>query len=168
MEFNPIWLIIILGALWNLFSRSAEQKKEQQPKKPQQQEQEKRNIDWEEIFTQAEQQPQQENSRPAPLQPTIDTETITQHVEDKRTELQKERDILKKKQELLQKKAEAGLTFMNDPIRQSPIESREIGKPPSLQLHFSELTREDAMKAVVWSEVLGKPKAKQPRRSVRI
>lgn len=38
-------------------------------------------------------------------------------------------------------------------------------KETNLALHFHQLTKDEAMKAVVWSEVLGQPRAKRPHRS---
>ncbi|MDE5413895.1 hypothetical protein [Alkalihalobacterium chitinilyticum] len=159
---NIFFVILILGALWNFFSRQAEARKEaEQGKKPQREQE----IDWKEIFRQ--EQAPDERDKPQPtvardVEPSFEPsfEPIRQEVDtaakDRRTEMEKLRDQLEEKRKKL-KHAEIST---QSAISDSPIMKNEIGKKRTkLDLDFQNISQEEAMKGIIWTEILGKPRA---------
>ena len=156
---NLFFVILVLGALFNLFMRNKSQeeaKKEQEKKRraqgsgnaPQTQE-----IDWKEIFRQEQSPAQTRPERP------VAVETMPQQFErieqTAQTEIEKQRALLQKKQEELLKRRE-GIE------ESSPIFNGEIRDTASGKSYFHNLTKDEVVKGVVWSEVLGKPRSKKP------
>lgn len=154
---NLFFVILIAGALWNLFMRNKaneEEQKRQQQKRQQQRRtggSPQQEVDWKEIFKQ-ERKPV-EKAPPAPAQPTAYQLEVEQPVSVS-NEYEKQRVEVKRKEREVSKKLEI--------LEQSPILAKEIGKRgPSLHLDFNNMTGNDVVKGVVWSEVLGKPRAKR-------
>ncbi len=154
------FVLLILGALWNFFSKQAESKKEaEQGKKPQREQE----IDWKEIFRQEQAPVERDKPQPTvarkvepsfePVQPEVAIPT-----DDRRTEMEKLRDQLEeKRKQLRQTESRAP-----DAIADSPVIQKEIGKKPTkLDLNFSNISQKEAMKGIIWSEILGKPRAKR-------
>ncbi|MFV8826700.1 hypothetical protein [Alkalihalobacterium sp. APHAB7] len=159
---NIFFVILILGALWNFFSRQAEARKEaEQGKKPQREQE----IDWKEIFRQ--EQAPDERDKPQPtlareVEPSFEPSFEPIHrevdttVNDRRTDMEKLRAQLEEKRKKL-KRAE-GRT--QSAISESPITNNEIGKKQTkLDLNFENISQADAMKGIIWSEILGKPRS---------
>ncbi|WP_216830054.1 hypothetical protein [Alkalihalobacterium elongatum] len=164
---NIFFVILILGALWNFFSRQAESKKEAEQGKRPQREQE---IDWKEIFRQ--EQAPVERDKPTvarEVEPSFEPSFEPIHKEvvttsDRRTEMEKLRNQLEEKRKKLKKVEHA----TNAAISDSPITSNEIGrKKPKLELDFQNISQQDAMKGIIWSEILGKPRATRSYSSKR-
>ncbi|WP_078552776.1 hypothetical protein [Bacillus alkalicellulosilyticus] len=151
---NPFLLILIAIWVFNRFRRQASAQQQQQGQPQKQAQRQEQEIDWKEIFRQ-EEFPEQEKPAPRPLQPS--PAEILPIEEDRRTSLQIERDELRQKQELVNNNIFTG--GISDGIKVN-----EIGKKPGLALHFNQITNEEAMKGVVWAEVLGKPRAKRSHR----
>lgn len=144
--------------------RQRPQGHQQQRRTPSQSEEEQE-VDWRDIFRQEERptEPQStvsrtnsENKRSA--EPTVSSLPQEAEKELSKTsrELHERYEKVKKRQERAKKEAgEIG----DSPIMQGDL-TRSAAKP-KVQLNFSHISREEAIKGVVWSEILGKPKARR-------
>lgn len=165
---SPFILFIIIAALLGFF-RSGNAGKEQQQRQPQRGQQgqqrsapdkQEQKIDWKEIF--------QQESRPTEPQPTASRsqdmaeETSSNEVSLSRqtdaeihnasTELQERYEKLQERQEQAKRRT---ASLDNSPYaRKDNIQKTK----PKVQLDFSNISRDEAVKGVVWAEILGKPK----------
>ncbi|WP_096201310.1 hypothetical protein [Bacillus sp. FJAT-45350] len=158
---NLFFILLILGALFNFFMRG--EKKEESPQRRQRRPAEDQ-VDWKEIFKQEGSQTNQEQSSPSQVRPerteVSSPSELSQHVEAIE---QRRAELLQKKEEIRLKRNDISKGNIEE---SSPIFSNEIGrKSSSLGLNFNKITNEEAMKGVIWSEVLGKPRAQRPHNS---
>ncbi|WP_078428847.1 hypothetical protein [Alkalihalobacterium alkalinitrilicum] len=157
---NIFFVLLILGALWNFFSRQAENKKEaEQGQKPKREQE----IDWKEIFRQEQAPVERETPQPTvtrEIEPSFEPihREVGTAVSDRRTEMERVRDQLEEKRKKLRQTESKSIT--DAAITDSPIFKKEIGKKSTkLDLNFSNISQKEAMKGIIWSEILAKPKA---------
>lgn len=156
---NLFFFLLIVGGIISILQRARgeeEEKKKQQQRQRQRQQgrpQGEQKVDWEEIFRQEGRQGPQ---KPQPVQ----AERIPSQV-NKATPIDERRNEIYEKIEQARKqreKAEKRINRTND----SPIFDGDITKEKAkLDLDFKNVSAEEAMKGVIWSEILSKPKARR-------
>ncbi|MDG5786544.1 hypothetical protein QA612_03505 [Evansella sp. AB-P1] len=157
---NPFLLFFLIAALLSFFQGFGKKKEDQQQSgnKGPQEKPKKEEIDWREIFKQEQEPPKQEPKRP-PSQPRRQ-ETYTASI-DVEHELNKGNKELNDRYEKAKQRKREVLESTAD-LSDSPIIKGDITKSSSkIDLSFSKISREEAVKGIIWSEVLGKPKARK-------
>jgi hypothetical protein len=156
---NFIFVAVIVGGIISMLGRLAGGSQQQQDQRgrpnqrPPQPREEK--VDWREIFKQEEVKPKHEGSRQSPS-PKVDPAPATVMVEN--DQLKRQEEMQKRYDELRQKRDEA--TRKGREIHdETQSSNKDRGQ---LDLGLNRLSNKEAMKAVVWSEVLGRPRARQP------
>lgn len=154
---NLFFVILVLGAIYNMFMKKKAQEestKEQERKGGSgvpNQAPVPTKIDWKEIFRQEDAPIEKPRPRPVlsiPQQEVVKIQKPQTELEKHRAHLEEKRDEQKKKRE----KSEKVSPILNDEIKDS------IGG----NSYFHNLTKEEVVRGVVWTEVLGKPRAKKP------
>lgn len=166
---SPLLLFFLIAAILSFFqSRGKSDKQQEQPRQrqPGQEKAEVDEIDWRDIFR------QEEKTTEAPKQQPVKTQTPDN---DRRTDSEKAKDSgtqmseqwQQQYRELEKKKRQAAKSAAR--VSDSPIEMGEISKPkkPKIMLDFSEVSRDEAVKGVIWSEILGKPVSMRKGKSIR-
>ncbi|MBP3951300.1 hypothetical protein [Bacillus suaedae] len=154
---NLVPVIIVIGGLFSFFGRMSkgEQSDENSPsKKPARPNTGK--VDWREIFKQEETTSWPGSEQPKDQPPAEKTEVYFDIPEIK--------DEQEDRQEKMAQKYRETKQYIEDRQR-SPILDNEIGRKAPLDLQLNRLSNQEAMKAVVWSEVLGRPRGKQPHQT---
>lgn len=172
---NPFLLIIIIGALLSFFRGANQQQAQKGSGKPARGNQtgDQGEIDWREIFRQ-EQAPVEDQQEPSrandPYTSTRREETYTARTTtiEERNPSSYENELDKSSKELYEKYEEAkrrkAKAFESaEKYDDSPIFSQDLTKSSSVKLNFNNISREEAIKGIVWSEILGKPKARKTR-----
>ncbi|MDQ0254354.1 hypothetical protein J2S74_001729 [Evansella vedderi] len=162
---NPLLLFFVIAALLSLFRNAGgnnqeEQKRSRRPasgRNTQGQDE----VDWREIFQQ-EQQP----AKPSPLEETrtASRETVEETYsipESVAKEQDKANRELQERYEQVQRRKKLAME-MADKQQDSPIYSNDISNS-KVHLNFKKISREEAIKGIIWSEILGKPKARKLR-----
>lgn len=161
---NFVFVAVIIGGLLSLFSRMANsgQQQEQQQRRQQHPGQNQEKVDWREIFRQEE----GESGPSQPRQPTYvgprqsegarsTTSPTASQVESGMNDLLNEQQLQNHYEEARRRKEKVARR-----TREQVNEHDRTGG--SLDLHLNRLSNKEAMKAVVWAEVLGRPRARQP------
>ncbi|MFN7251267.1 MAG: hypothetical protein ACK4M9_10815 [Anaerobacillus sp.] len=152
---NPFFLIIIIGAIASYLKRGKEQETQETRKTsrpPLKEEQQRNEVDWREIFR------QEDETTPTPVRDrerysTTATKQQTISIEANRSnELLEHYEKAKRKKEV--KKRNELVT------KNSPIYKDDLTVTNKINLNFANVTSEEAVKGVIWSEVLGKPRSK--------
>ncbi len=175
MEFivqNIFFVVIVIGGLISLFNRMSgngqeEQKKQQRQQRP---EQRQAKVDWREIFKQEE-----ADTKPdRPREPTFSSSSQEgSRDSSSSTTPQFDRggidDLLGEQQQLQDRYEEARLRkeqttrrIREERTHHSFLDEKSNRSSGSLDLQLNRLSNKEAMKAVVWSEVLGRPRGRQP------
>lgn len=158
---NPILLFIIIGAILSFLKRGKEREANKETRKPGAPETEETpsvEIDWREIFR------QEDNPKPVSKTERGQTYTYTEQSVPSSVAGNNHRgnELLEKYEKAKQNKEAAKIY---DPsIENSPIYKGDIAAQAEVKLDFSRITKEEAIKGVVWSEILGKPRSKGPHR----
>lgn len=143
---NPILLFLVIGAILSFLQRGKEQERQRETRKPgapASNEKRQDEIDWREIFRQESQTEPAPRKQPEPVQ--IQEVSRSNELLERYEKVKRNRDS--------QKKSE--LAAKNSPIYKDDITASE-----RIQLDFSNISKEEAVKGVIWSEILGKPRAK--------
>ena len=162
---SPLLLFFLIAALLSFFQGKGKEQKTGQNRRPQSgQEQQPDEINWEDIFRQEEPQTEQEPvSKPQnssqDQRDGVDRRTTAEKESDPNTHMSDEwqrryREIERRKREAAKSQAK---------ISQSPIEMGDLAAPkkPKISLDFSHVSRDEAVKGVIWAEILGKPKSRR-------
>ncbi|UCZ54495.1 hypothetical protein LGQ02_06960 [Bacillus shivajii] len=164
---NPLILFFIIAAILSFFQGLGGDKKQEdkRPNRPQNRpqqsghQQKEEEVDWREIFKQ--EQPSVEERHEKTRQPTVERESVSKHEPAK--ELEKANNDLSDRYEALKKRKEEALKQVKK-VDKSPITEGDITKKTSkVELDFSKVSRDEAIKGIVWSEILGKPRSRRPR-----
>lgn len=166
---NPLLLIILIGGLISVFSRMAQSSQQQQGneegqgqaenqqqrQRPVQMEPRRQSgseIKWEDYFPAESAPPVQQGSR------TSETEdsSVSANVQ-KQQELYERHKKAKAKAKELQDSLEIGAIADLGGVTES---NRDDTKKDGLDMNFNQLSGKEAMRAVVWSEILGPPKGR--------
>ncbi|MDT8861789.1 hypothetical protein N0O92_16370 [Alkalihalobacillus sp. MEB130] len=155
---NFIFVAVLIGGLISMFGRMAGGGQEQQEKRrntnqrPRQPQQQEEQVDWRDIFKQEEMKPE---PQPQPVQ--------AQTIEQPQLDVPLERDLreqeLRDRYDELRKKREKNPEWNRKKREETTKVSRDR---EGLDLQLNRLSNQEAMKAVVWSEILGRPRARQP------
>ncbi|KMK75952.1 hypothetical protein [Alkalihalobacillus pseudalcaliphilus] len=192
---NPLFLFIAIGILFSLFKRPKPEAGEEQNQKPrtasgQQRQQrptgqngqgqptqagpvktQQREIkDWRDLFFEPEPEVQSEEPRqPTKIEryPTLDEELV---VDDRKTDMEKEKDRRREQlknvnnavSELSRAQEEAAKRFEQ---QTEQVSNKRSTTSNDLGLHLNQLSGKEAMRAVVMAEVLGPPRARNPRQA---
>lgn len=161
---SPIILFFIIAALLSFF-RGGAKKEEQQQGQPQRKpatDKRKQEVDWKEIFRQEEQpannfpqDPQAENRSNESRSTSVSRSEVDADIGNASNELQERYDRIQERKKQAMKKA-GGMD--GSPIARS--ENARVSKP-KIRLDFSSVSRDEAVKGVVWAEILGKPKGRR-------
>ncbi|OIJ22129.1 hypothetical protein BKP45_05500 [Anaerobacillus alkalidiazotrophicus] len=150
---NPFLLFLIIGAILSFFQKGKEQENKKQPNKTNRPAGTGRQeVDWREIFH------QEIEPNTAPQKQRKETYTINDMPKLSLDEVNQSNKILEKYEQTKRKK-EAAKRYERK-LKDSPIYQGDITAQSQVKLDFSNISREDAIKGVVWSEILGKPRAK--------
>ncbi|MCD8501252.1 MAG: hypothetical protein LRY71_05670 [Bacillaceae bacterium] len=147
---NSFLMVVIIGAIFKFLKAKgeAEETQKKASEKAQPNQKKKDEVDWKQIFGLEEVFEEQK----VPEKPKTKKESspkLTNQYIEKYDEVKRQNRGTKKKE--------------ND---QSPIYKDDITKAKNeLDIDFSKITKHDAMKGVIWAEVLGKPRAKNRHRS---
>lgn len=154
---NLFLVIFIIGGLFSFFGRmnKGEQSDENSPSKKAARPNTGK-VDWREIFKQEETTSWPGSEQPKD-QPSVEKTEVYFDIPEETNE-QEDR------QEKMAQKYRESKQYIEDRQR-SPILENEIGRKASLDLQLNRLSNQEAMKAVVWSEVLGRPRGKQPHQT---
>ncbi|MCT8139679.1 hypothetical protein H1D32_19370 [Anaerobacillus sp. CMMVII] len=151
---NPILLFFIIGAILNYLKKGNEQEEEKgkrKPGSPVRQETQQKEVDWREIFRQeAQTEPAQKKQQPQSYSYSEPKEISA--------EVQRRNELLEKYEKAKKNKETAKRTERIS--KESPIYKDDITASNPVTLDFSNITRDEAVKGIVWSEVLGKPRSK--------
>lgn len=154
---NPVLLFIVIGAILSFLKRGKEKeanKGARKPGSPETEEAPKAEIDWREIFR------QEDNPKPVSKSENGQTYTYTeQSVPSSDSGNNYRGNELLEKYEKAKQNKEAAKRYAPT-IDDSPIYKGDIAAQSEVQLDFSRITKEEAIKGVVWSEILGKPRSK--------
>ncbi|GEM_PF-6587998 len=160
---SPLLLFLILAAIFSFIQsrNSSKQEETRERPRPQQQEQGRTqrppgegrpDVDWKDIFFEREETKQepkkQEPQRHAPAEAESSKSM---------TAIQEHYEKAKKKQRLAE---ESAGKIENSPIVKGDITSQANQK---IDLDFKNISKQDVIKGVVWSEVLGKPRSRQKK-----
>ncbi|QKS70856.1 hypothetical protein FLK61_29455 [Paenalkalicoccus suaedae] len=161
---NPFILFLIIAFLFSTFRKrgTADEARQQPDLSPDETatiDSEERNpseaeqADWRDIFYPPEERSKKE--QPAPSKSSSESKEATASLSKANDELQR------RYEQVQQRKSEAA---KQDNIMDSPIYKKDLSASKSkIDLDFKNITKEDAIKGVIWSEVLGKPKARRHR-----
>ncbi|MBU8905662.1 hypothetical protein [Desertibacillus haloalkaliphilus] len=160
--FQNIFLIVLLaGSLLSFLGRKEEANKQKRPSEQREQEQE---IDWKEIFKQ--EAPEEQKPTAAPPRNEHESEARGYHAEAPAPSLeedQAQKDIFERYEKMKRKKQEVKETLEN--LKKPEVSEDKVQPSAQLDLNFKTITKEDAKKGVIWSEVLGSPRARNPHRA---
>ncbi|KHF41888.1 hypothetical protein [Halalkalibacter okhensis] len=154
---NFVFVAVVVGGIISMLGRmsgAGQQQQEnrgtgQRQRQPQRQPQpQEEKVDWREIFKQEEVEPERV---PARQESKMDQVTVPVEKELLQQELQDRYDELRQKRE---KTLKRGL--------ETKSETEATNQSGGLDLRLNRLSNKEAMKAVVWSEVLGPPRGRQP------
>ncbi|SER80519.1 hypothetical protein [Salisediminibacterium halotolerans] len=171
---SPLILFFVIALILSFFqSRGSEKKEEEQKRRREQRDSSGEDeIDWRDIFRQEQNTGQEKPGRPGqkpepePKQYEIGEERQRQAPKpEAETQLTKmNEDLQKRYSELERKKQQAKQSEKK--IGNSPITRGDItaAKEPKVNLDFSQISGDEAIKGVIWSEILGKPKSKRSKR----
>lgn len=150
---NLFFILLIGGAILNLLGKG--KKEEQQNKKKQAPQKPVPEIDWKQIFEQ-----EAKPIEPKQVQPIEPIEPETEPIFVEETEInpfeEEQKKLLQKQAEL--QKLEEDLQKVSSPQMVENIVNRKLTR----QTYFHKITKDDVVRGVVWSEVLGPPRAKRP------
>lgn len=151
---NPILLFVIIGAILNFLQKGKEQEGNKQTKNAQPRREKKHEeIDWREIFRQ-ESEPEPQSQEVKPLDTYIEPERPKTAVDEniRSNDLKEQYEAVKRKKDALEATPAIKAT--------SPIYKDDITADEQVSLNFADISKQEAIKGVVWSEVLGKPRSK--------
>ncbi|PSL45025.1 hypothetical protein B0H94_10730 [Salsuginibacillus halophilus] len=164
---NFFWVILLIAGLMSLFRRQGGQQQEQgrgQSRPSSGGGQRGAPRDWREVF-------QEEASDEAPPTRRVPDASRSQRDESDEPVIQSEKfDEYSKQMEDLQRKREQAEERLNEAagdVANSAV-GQEVKRRVSnakLNLETEHLTKDEAMKAFVWSEVFGPPRAKRPHQT---
>ncbi|MCM3761506.1 hypothetical protein M3212_11995 [Alkalihalobacillus oceani] len=168
--FNNIFLVlIIIGGIISFLNRLGGNQNEQQRQKsrPQQRsgrpQQGQGKIDWREIFQQEEAEPERPRrstyAGPDGLGEEQPRQTAEVQFESPVAEIEEEQRQLKKRYEEARRRQQRAAESARN-SQQTPQRANE-----KLDLQLNRLSNNEAMKAVVWAEVLGQPRARKPHQT---
>lgn len=146
---NAAVLFLVIGAIVSFFNKKStvdEKSKETQTKQKQPKKTEE--IDWKQIFR------HEENT------PTEHTEKEVLSF-DQPHEVSSPNEYMKKYEEVKQKNSRSKVVDSRSPIYKDDVTRSK----PDLEIDFSNISKHDAMKGVIWAEVLGRPRAQNRHRS---
>ncbi len=152
---NPILLFLIIGAILSFLQKGKEEqaKRETQNRGGSTGEGKQVEIDWQEIFR------QEEKTEPKPSSQTDTTYTYTEERATASMDgINRSNELLEKYEKAKQNKKAAENIGAN--LKDSPIYKDDLTASKEVKLDFSNISKEEAIKGVVWSEILGKPRAK--------
>ncbi|PYZ94248.1 hypothetical protein CR194_01540 [Salipaludibacillus keqinensis] len=123
-------------------------------------------VDWRDIFRQEE--------RPTQPQPTVYRTERSEEAREKaeaaveslprdaEKELNKSNRELHERYERIQERKKQAMDLSGE-IAGSPIAQKDLTmqRKPKIRLDFSNISRDEAVKGVIWSEILGKPKSRR-------
>ncbi|GAE30669.1 hypothetical protein [Halalkalibacter hemicellulosilyticus] len=159
---NLLPFIIIVGGLISFFGRMTKENNEKQQRQQmpagQQQEETKaettneKQIDWRDLFNtdEFEQKTSWPGSEP------VKASEVEQQNSDLKQEQEKQREKKRKLDERLKE-----IRKRSSAQSEQPVASESNG----LNLQFDQISNKEAMKGVVWAEVLGRPRARQPHQT---
>lgn len=150
---NPLLLFLVIGAILNFLQKGKDPEQKREPRKtgtPVSKEKQREEVDWREIFR------QEAHTEP---KPTKQQEQSYKYEEQPVTEVKRSQELLQKYEEAKRRK-ESEKSTKKKSLADSPIYKDDLTASNKVRLDFSKVTREDAIKGVVWSEILGKPKSK--------
>jgi hypothetical protein len=168
---NLFFVIIVIGGLISFFNRMSNggesderpqrhERSAQRGQHPTGQRQQEETVDWREIFKQEQpSQPEatnQETVRPVSFEPVSDAHEEVSKGVDRQQELYDRYERLKDKKRDAVKRFEKTV---------KPASGETSQNPSKLDLQLNRLSNQEAMKAVVWAEVLGKPRGKNPHQA---
>ncbi|WP_026689199.1 hypothetical protein [Alteribacter aurantiacus] len=178
---NPLLLLFAIFGLISLFGGAGAAKKgdQNQRQRPQQRQQggqpakEERDIDWKQIFG-VEEEEQYDRKQPRAESDTYKAPRSLGESEPKpdqyaadqqgRRELAQTNDDLNDRYEEMKRRKQEAKRRSSKIDDESPIFQKDITRKEKVELDFSSISREDAVKGVVWSEILGPPRSRNPRR----
>ncbi|MDQ0299752.1 hypothetical protein J2S78_002172 [Salibacterium salarium] len=161
---NIFFVALIIGGIISLINRNRTSQ-EQSSGQGQQGKEEKKEIDWKSIFQQEDEETSspQRPTKPVPeaegelVKPDVENSGPAQH-----EQYSKQMEELRKKQEEAREKVEkVGRSTVHDNALDQAatgVDSRQTGS----RSRFAPTSRSDAIQGVVWSEILGEPKARRP------
>ncbi|WP_147802945.1 hypothetical protein [Alkalicoccus halolimnae] len=151
---SPLLLFLIIAAIFSFIRSRSSQGEEQQerPGRPQQagegqqeasSQRGKKELDWKDILFEG------EEKKSDPQMPERS---------DSQTEMQKHYEEVRRRQRQAEKSTAK--------VKESPIVKGDITNPDNegISLDFKNMNKQDVVKGIVWSEVLGKPKSKKHSR----
>ncbi|AOM82587.1 hypothetical protein [Salisediminibacterium beveridgei] len=164
---SPLLLFFLIAAILSFFQSKGKEQRKQNERQPKREETEVDEIDWRDIFRQ-EETTEQKAPKQEPVPPRYDAD-------DRRTDSEKAKDSgtqmsdkwQQQYRELEKKKRQAAKSASK--VSDSPIEMGEIArtKKPKIALDFSQVSRDEAVKGVIWAEILGKPISMRKDKSIR-
>ncbi|SDH47645.1 hypothetical protein SAMN05192534_10644 [Alteribacillus persepolensis] len=160
---NIFWIALLVGGLISVFNRNKDQGEQQQGRE-QRKPQDEREIDWKSIFQ------QEDDTKTDQRRPTTPVpEAASQPAETMKNEQtsQAHEQYQQQMEELRQRKLEAEEKIKN--IDTSVVTDAGIGNSSSESSSSNEshasrvlaMSKRDVMNGVIWSEVLGEPKARR-------
>ncbi|MCR6110385.1 hypothetical protein HXA35_08585 [Bacillus sp. A301a_S52] len=173
---SPIFLFIIIAAIMSFLRGNKQDEKQTRRQRPQGQQQrrtpsqseEEQEVDWRDIFRQEERptEPQSTESwsnRERSENKSYSEPTVSSLPQEAENELSKTNRELHERYERIKKRQEQAAKQVGE-IGDSPIMQGDLTRSaakPKVQLNFSHISREEAIKGIVWSEILAKPKARR-------
>ncbi|MBU9712057.1 hypothetical protein [Evansella tamaricis] len=162
---NPLILFFVIAAILSLLQGRGGKKDTTNTSSPRRQTttttQRQDEVDWREIFRQeqdpSDQRNQQESTAPNTIHSYELDSSLESEVEKSNRELNERYEQVKKRKE---RALEQAKTLENSPILNGDISNDSIS---NVRLDFSKISREEAVKGIIWSEILGKPKSRKSR-----
>ncbi|ARK29326.1 hypothetical protein BkAM31D_05350 [Halalkalibacter krulwichiae] len=155
---NIVFIAVVIGGLISMFGRlsganqqESQDQRKRRPHSPPLNEQREEQVDWREIFKQEEREPEPQPTQTAKsIEPSLST--VSEEVSSRQQQLQEQYEEMRRKRERSSRQTKE--------IRNVP--KTEVTSDDKLDLGLNRLSNKEAMKAVVWAEVLGSPRAKRP------
>jgi len=162
---SPLLLFFIIAAIVSFLRGKGGKQEEKESGQPsqrgssqpkQQTGQREREVDWKDIF--------QQETRPTQPQPSASRQsrsesTVPSLAKDVEKELSRSSNELQERYEQVERQQKRAIE-KGHIIEDSPITRNDLTKN-KVHLDFSHVSKNEAIKGVIWSEILGKPKARR-------
>ncbi|MFK3937628.1 hypothetical protein ACI2JA_08970 [Alkalihalobacillus sp. NPDC078783] len=161
------FIIAIISFLGRMVKGAGQTNQQQGQNQPQQKQEESKEINWRDIFTQeeakAEPQPRQQQEQEPDM--VTDQYAPSQHREQETTQATNTKNELYDRLEEYKRRKRESEEQAPKQVQLSATSENRTHSSGRLDLSVGNLSKQDAMKAVVWAEVLGKPRAKNPHQA---
>jgi hypothetical protein len=159
------FIIAIISFLGRMAKGGGQQNQQQGQNQPQQQQEESKEINWRDIFTQEEVKAEPQPGQQQDSEMVTDQYAPSQHREQETTQAVNGRNELYDRLEEYKRRKRETEEQAPRQVQVSATSDNRTRSTSHLDISVSNLSKQEAMKAVVWAEVLGKPRSRNPHKA---